>query len=187
MARGAQLNGSCQRLRIRRELRPPELVAHDRHRRGTLAPVVFLQQPPERRLDTQGIEGVGGHDGSFDTERLPFAQAGGLEAAEAGQRFERALARAQIDEVADRDIGLGETRSHVAMPEHDELLGLGEWQRPQQDGFDHGEQRGVRADPEREGDNGGGREGRLTPEEPKRLAYVVGPHGPLRREDRPEC
>ena len=67
------------------------------------------------------------------------------------------------------------------MPEHYELVCLFERQRPQQDGFDDREERCIRTDSQREGDDRGRGKSRLAPEEPQRLAHIVGQHGWLRR------
>ena len=110
-----------------------------------------LQQSAKRRLDAQRVERVGRDGGALDAERLTVAEQRGLESVEARQRLERTLALTQVDEVTDRDVRFGETGLHVPVPEHDELAGSFERKRPQQRGFDDGEQCGVRADPEREG------------------------------------
>ena len=80
---------------------------------------------------------------------------------------------AQVQEIAQRDVGLGEAGPHVAVAEHDEVVGPFKRQRPQQHGLDDGKQRRVRADAQRERHDGGCRKGRLAPEDPKRLAKVT--------------
>ena len=59
------------------------------------------------------------------------------------------------------DLGLGDpglVEADPAAPDHHALVGVGVGQRLQQDGVDDGEDGAVGADPEGEGENGGGRE-----------------------------
>ena len=77
--------------------------------------------------------------------------------------------------------------SSVAVPQHDELAGAVEGQRPEQGRFDDGEEGGVGADPEGQRQDGGRREGRFPPEDPQRLAHVMGLHGLLGRRIRGGC
>ena len=174
-------------LRVRSELGAPELVAHHRHRRGAFARVVVLEQPSRRWLEAQRPQCVGRHGGALDADGLAAAEIRRLESAVPGERLQRPLARPKVQEVAQRDVGLGETRLHVAVAEHHEVVGPFKRQRPQQHGLDDGKERRVRADAQREGDDGGGRKGRLAPEDPKRLAKIAHLHGCVRRCDRRGC
>ena len=144
---------------------PPELVAHERHGRGAVPGILVAEQSAERRPDAQSLEGVRRDDGALEAARFSLAEQGGLEAPEAGQRFEGALTRPEVDEVANGDVGLGEAGLDVAVPEHDEPVGLVERKRPQQDSLDDGEQSRVGADPQREREDGGRGKGRLAPED----------------------
>ena len=55
----------------------------------------------------------------------------------------------------------------------DQLLGLRHRQRLQQNRVDHSEDGGIRADAEREGQNGRGREAAVLPEEAEAEAEVL--------------
>ena len=165
----------------------PELVAHDRHRRCAFARVVVLQQASLRWPETQRPKCIRRHGGALDADGLSAAQICRLESAVPGQRLQRPLAAPQVQEVAQRDVGLGETRLHLAVAEHHEVIGPFKRQGPQQHGLDDGKKRRVRADAQREGDDGGGRKGRLAPEDPKRLAEIAHLHGCVRRCDRRGC
>ena len=168
-------------------MRTPEPIAHQHDRRRALSRVVLLEQPPESRAHTQRLQRVGRGTGTVDAYRLAAAKERGREPAEPCQRFERALPRAQVDEIAKRDVGLGETGLDVAVPEHDELVGAVVGQRSEQNRFDHGKECGIGADAEGQREDGSRREGRLPPEDPQRLTDVVGSHGPVRREKSAGC
>ena len=145
-----ELNRARHRLRIGSELRAPELVAHDRHRRARPA---ARRRPRSSRPSagwTRSAAKASGVTTAPSTRSgSPCAEERGLEPAEPGQRLERPLACAQVDEVAERDVGLGQPGRDVAVPQHDELVGAVERQRPEQDRFDDGEERRVGADAQR--------------------------------------
>ena len=162
-------------------------MAHDGDRCGAFARVVVLQQAPEGRLNAQGPQRVRRHAGPLQAHRLVAAEERRLVSAEPGERLERPLTRPQVHEVAQRDVGLREARLHVTVAEHHEVVGAFERQRPQQRGLDDGKERSVRADAQGEGDDGGGREGRLAVEDPKRLAKFAHLHGCVRRWSRDGC
>jgi hypothetical protein len=182
-----QLDRPRQRFRIGSQIRTPELLADERDRRRALPCIAGLQEPPEHGLHAQRVERVRRHGGAFDQSRLTVAVERGLEAAIGGQGLQRALALSQIHEVAERDVGLREPRLERAVPQHDELAGAVERQRPQQSRFNDGEERGVGADPQGQGQDRGRRKGRFPPEDPQRLAHVMGLHGLLGRGIRGGC
>ena len=167
--------------RVGSEDGPPQFVAHERHGRRAGPGIVLAQQAPECGLDAQCLEGIGRDNGALDTERFALAEQCGLKSAEPGQRLERVLPGAQVDEVSDRDVGFGQAGRQIAVPQHDEFSGTIERERTQQCGFDDGEEGRVGADPERKGQNGGRGEARFAGEDAKRLAHIMCPHGHLGR------
>ena len=179
--RRPELNRARDRLRIRSELGAPELVANNGHWRGAFARVVVLQQPSQGWLKAQGPQRIRRHAGTLQAHRFATAEERRLVTAEPGQRLERPLTRAQIHEIAQGDIGLRQARLHVTVAKHHEVVGPFERQRPQQRGFDDGEERSVRAYAQGERDDGSGREGRLAVEDPKCLAKFAHLHGCVRR------
>ena len=86
------------------------------------------------------------------------------------------LTRAQIDEVSHGDEVLGDPGPPIAVLEQDQPLRVGIRQRPQQHGVDHGEDRDVGADAERQREDGGEGEARLPDEEPQRVAEIMKEH-----------
>ena len=145
-------------------------------RRRAFPRVAVLQQPSQRWPDAQQAQGIRGHDGALHAQRLAGAEERGLVAAEAGQRLERPLPSAEVDEVADRDIGLGQPGARVAVPQHDQPIGVGERQRPQQGRVDDREQGGVGADAQGEGQDGGRGKSRFAPEDAQRLSELEDRH-----------
>ena len=59
----------------------------------------------------------------------------------------------------------------------DQPVGVGIRQRAQQHGLDHGEERGVGADAEREREHDGGREAGLASEDAQGVSQIAQDHG----------
>jgi hypothetical protein len=110
---------------------PPELVAYDNDICGASVRVGVIEQPAHRWTHSQCAERIGSRGGTLDMQRLRFAQIRGLELPEPTESFERAYALAKIDEVANRDVWLGEAGSDVPVPKQHQSIGLFVWKGPQ--------------------------------------------------------
>ena len=75
-----------------------------------------------------------------------------------------------------RDELFRDARGAIAMLHDDELVSARERQRPQQHGFDDGEERGVGADTECERQYRRGGKAGLEPEQPERAADILSEH-----------
>src|SRR5271170_4100664 len=149
----------------------PEMVAEERH--NWAARLVFLGsvEPPDLRLNAENVE-VAGRYSVTDQQ---------LRRALSGESLFIVIRRRQILEDAAALLPDGEIRGSaghglaalggVGCPHGDDSDGVVVWQRGEQDGFDHGEDCGVCADAEREGERGGqrksGRLAKLTQGEPQ--------------------
>ena len=144
-----------------------------------VAGIVLRSRRPSAGLNAQRLEGIGRDNGPLDDGAVRPGRTMWTESAEPGQRLERVLPGAQVDEISDRDVGFSQAGRQIAVPQHDEFSGTIEWERTQQCGFDDGEESRVGADPQRKGQNGGRGEARFAGKDAKCLAHVMCPHGPL--------
>ena len=127
-------------------------------------------------FDAQRGEQVRCRAQPLDADRFVAIEQRRLDVGERHEHLERLLALTQVDHVAQGHIVLGDTRAQIAMPEHHHALRVSEGKRSEQDGFDDSEEGGVGAYAERQGQDGGGAEGRLTPEQPQCLAEIAKNH-----------
>jgi hypothetical protein len=91
--------------------------------------------------------------------------------------------RAPLEVVAGRDRAALEGAVGAALPGHHEAFGVREVEGPEQQRVDATEDRRVRADAERHGEDGDGREARILPQHARREAEVLpeSQHGNLQR------
>ena len=158
---------------IRPERRRPERVAEHDHRRGALSCIAGLDEAAGDRLHAERLEQSGARLERRREERIAVGGHRRREVPERRHRLDALLPRRQIDVVADGDELLRDARAIVAMTEDDEIVGVRIRQRPQQDGLDDGEDRGVGADAQRQRQNGGDREERLSAEQTNTVPQVV--------------
>ena len=150
------------------EARLPEVV-RDHHYwmrpRGDV--VAWFQQASECRLHAEHLEEVaGGDDARHELCGVARVEAR-HDAAPAGQSVEGPGVVAQHRVLRVRENAAG-AAIHVDQP-----LGVRDRQPLEERRVDQAEDRGVRADPEREGEDGGRREARLLPQHARGVAQVL--------------
>ena len=91
--------------------------------------------------------------------------------------LDRGGLRAAIDVVGNRHAGLREPHQRIRVPDEHQPIGVGVRQRLEQGLVNEAEDGGVRANPERQRQDGDDGEDGLLPERPKRVADVL--HGCL--------
>ena len=150
----------------------PEPVSQHHARRN--AEDVFFRQdrPAQERRHAEDAEEVG-RDAQTQ-ELLGLAQRGEVhrDLVERGDRLERAVARAPVEEV----LGLDHVRRVAVrrnLPDHDQAVLVVKRQGAEQDRVHHGENCRARADPEREGGHGDERERGTLPEHAPAVARVL--------------
>ena len=149
----------------------PETVADHRHQRAAGPVFVRPEAASEDRGNTEGREEVRRHPHRGDAFRLLPAQIDAVRR-ERGQGFEAPHPLLEDQEVGLRD---RETVPEIAPVDRDDRqavrLGVGE--RAQQGAVDHAEDRGVRADPKRQGQRRDRREAGVLAEQPQRETQVL--------------
>jgi hypothetical protein len=125
----------------------------------------------ERRAHSKHGEGVRGHARCGDAFRLPVASQVDLPLPPGRDFLQRPRATPVVHDLARCHPRLVE-RGPFA-PDHDRASGLGPWQRAQQHGVDHAENRRVRADAECERDDRHGRETGVAREQPRTKAQIL--------------
>ena len=149
----------------------PEAMADDHDRRRLL--VVFGREPAaERRLDAEQREVVAGDHLRRDLLRLGPAAPVQLREGERRHPGEHLVLVAEVLVVEMRERQV----ARVALVEHEDRhqpVRLGHGHRLQQDDVDHAEDRGVRADAEREGERRDDGEGRALRQHAKAVAQVL--------------
>ena len=133
----------------------PETVTENRERRTTNAVFLFGEDAPELRLQADDVEEVRRDDGAGDLLRFAPGQAAQVVGIAARDRemLESGIVAPEVEVVrkCDRDGAL--LRTNVLV-EDDEPLGVRIRQRPKEDGVNDAEDRGVRADAERQREDG---------------------------------
>ncbi len=87
--------------------------------------------------------------------------------------LEPAVARPDVEVLRGREPVLHDAEARRAVPEDDEAVGIRVGQRAQQERAGDAEDRGVRADAQRDREHGGEREPGRLPEGPERVAEVL--------------
>ena len=160
-------------VRVASELALPVAVAqHDDFRAAVL--VVSLREwPADRRLDPeegqqavgrdQGIEALGlGKTGDGDGGAVPECDVG-----------QRPRLLAVGDVVGERRVEVADVDAGRCLPEAHQAVGLVERQRLEEDRVDDAEDRDIRADPQRQGQQGGQREHRRADQPAGGVAHVA--------------
>ena len=163
---------------------PPQRFAEDDHPRAAPLLIVRLQVSPDQRRDAEHAK-ERRRDGAA-AQQLGISLAGerGGRAVEGADRFEalRALRPGQIVERRDpHRAGVG-----MVLEQLDEPVWLRVRQRAQQDGVGDAEDRGARADAERERQDRGGGDHRRPPQAAPRVAKVLLQHAQVFRRRRPD-
>ena len=173
----AQVDRPAHDIRIGPESRRPEIVADHDHRCGAFAQILRTEETPDGGRQAKGREQLWCRREALDSNRIAVVEERGERTVERNKGFEAVLARAEIDDVAERHEILGDAGSDIAIPEHHEVVGVREGQRPQQDGLNEREECGVGPDAEGQCEHCGERESGLTPEQSERVAQVTEEHG----------
>jgi hypothetical protein len=152
----------------------PEAVADDRDRRRVRAVVLGMHRAAQSRLNTKHVEDLRRDEGRGEAFRLAQPRQGRLPAVEDRESVEAAALCLPVEKV---QVG-GAARvarvlalAHFA--ERDDPIGVREGERPQQHRVHEREDRGVRADSEREHRDGDRREGGTAPEHPSGVAQIL--------------
>src|SRR5688572_17244471 len=132
-------------------------MTDDGHAGGACLPFGRHERAARRRLDTKDPEKIETDEGTLNSLRLRYAAEVEVAVGERGDAFEDLVLGAPIVEVSARHFVAavrGRARLFVRLPDRDETFRFLEPERVQEDGIDHAEDRCVRTDAEREGENG---------------------------------
>jgi hypothetical protein len=150
----------------------PEAVAEQNRPGRPLDVVLGLEDAARQRLDAESGEEVGRHEP--DPHELRLAIVGDRDAVgpDRAEALEVRRARAQVPELRP-----GQRRARIAGgrhvgPDQQQAVRVEVGRRREQGGVQHAEDRGRRAEPEREGHHRQGREPRRPDEPAPRLAHV---------------
>ena len=152
----------------------PHFIADQRDLPAVRHVVGLCKIAAELRRHSKNGQEIRGHPPAADAfrRRVSFRRREivGL-APEKSQVGETVLRRAPIEKIQVTD-GTGRERRR-AFPDADQAFRMRIRQRPEEDRIDHAEDRGVRPDPERESEDGQGREPRRFPNHAKRVTDVA--------------
>ena len=151
---GAELDGFTDDVRIAREPSLPQAVAENDNE--IFAILLFLrgEDPAEQRLRMHDREKPIAHLRAGHALGFAIARKDRPEIGIGGDFFEHMIPRAIIRDIGCRHLSARTAAGFVFAPNENNRLRLVIRQRFQQDGIDHTEDRRVRADPEREGNDG---------------------------------
>ena len=139
----------------------------------TLSDVGGLDRPSHRGLKAQSRNRLRRGAQTLEPHWLVIAEQRALEVAIGCDLFERSHTVAKIEQVAERDELLGDPGVHRAMFENHQAGGIDAWQWTKQHRLDHGEQRRIGADAERQRQDGSGAKTRFETKQSKRTAEIL--------------
>ena len=174
----AQVHRLAEHVRVAVPHPLPNLVADHAHR-GTAHTIFFLgEHAPELRLQADDFEKASGHQTARHLFRGAAFQSTQVVGFPAGDRdiFKNGIVAFPIDVVRIGDGNLGQVR--VCLRQDHDPIAVGIWERLEEDRVDDTEDRGVRANAEREGEDGDESEARRFPQLTQSEAQVV--HGARR-------
>ena len=159
------------------EARLPDAVGQDHVLVGVRLRLVLGEAAAEERLAPER-----GEERRRDRERpqlLRLAALGQVDAAAGEQRrvLDRGRLGLAIEVVGNRDAGLRQPHQRIGVPDEDQPVGVRIRQRPQERLVEQAEDRGVGADPERQGQDRDQGEDRLLAKRAEGVADVL--HGCL--------
>ena len=125
---------------------PPQSVAENRDARCVWLLVRCDERAADGGPDLEKVEEIRVHHGAFDTFRVVGRRQGRRCRFEGGQSTKRMIARAPIEKIRRRRVRKSLLRLPDVLRQQHEFGGARIWQRPEQDGVDDAEDRGVCAD-----------------------------------------
>lgn len=129
----------------------PVVVTQHEHRRRARPILARQEGTPKQRLHAEHVEEIVGHDAVLHSLRLRTAEQDEPHRVVLRQAGEGAIAFADVGEIGNGKAQGGLARLWGGLAESNESIGLGVRKIPQQHPVDDGKDRGVRADPERQG------------------------------------
>ena len=123
----------------------PQAVADDRALGEAFARIAGIEDAPQLRIGVEQREEICAYGIGFDAPRLLAAGDVGVDRPNRRDVIEDAGVQLHVLEFRLRDANVDEIEPGHVHFDGDQLVGMGERERPEQDGIDHGEQRRVRA------------------------------------------
>jgi hypothetical protein len=148
----------------------PELLVHDHDLRRARLVLAFGQGAAQNRIEVEDFEEIAGYESAPDALGPFTARQVHALRLKGGELFDRARLVAQVVELQDGNAVA--VAGGIGREDVDQSFGIMIRQRAQQDGIDDAEDRGVRANAERESENGDDREGRRFQKLTKRIAKI---------------
>ncbi len=155
--------------RVEAKTRPPRRVAQHHQRRGAGPSVIAFHEPAaERHPDTEHVEVVRRDGLARDQDGALHRGEDAADVGSAGQPRKGVGIALDVEVVGIGRGQLGKIRAGAAV-DLDQPIALGQRVVPEEDRVDHGKERGVEANPQRQREHGRGRQ----PRAPRELSNAV--------------